>query len=119
MNHFYYVDGKCTDIALAKDIRIFGMVDWLSEIYHNSILKWRQFYMKAEKIYAGTIRLDEQHQGKRHDDAGAQPLSFRQRPVFLHLSDKFCLKRDVVHPSAKTPNGVSTQPRLPPRQRGW
>lgn len=58
MNHFYYVDGKCTDVALAKDIRIFGMVDWLSKIYHDSILKWRQFYMKAEKIYFGADAIE-------------------------------------------------------------
>lgn len=51
MNHFFYIDQKCTDTALAKDIRIFRMVNWLSPVYHNSIRKWRQFHEKAETVY--------------------------------------------------------------------
>ncbi|MCI8602367.1 MAG: ABC transporter ATP-binding protein [Oscillospiraceae bacterium] len=48
---FYYIDDKATDIALAKDVRIFGMTSWLSRVYHSNLSKWLDFRTKSQKVY--------------------------------------------------------------------
>lgn len=49
--NFQYIDGKATDVALAKDVRIFGMTGWLSKIYHDNLSKWLDFRTKSQKVY--------------------------------------------------------------------
>ena len=50
-----YVCDQSTDIALAKDIRIFGMVPWLNDVYDDTLRLYRAFVEKREKFIYGRI----------------------------------------------------------------
>ncbi|MCE5236412.1 MAG: ABC transporter ATP-binding protein [Clostridiaceae bacterium] len=46
-----YVTGKADTAALAKDIRIFGMKEWLLDIYHSTQRLYRAFTASGERAY--------------------------------------------------------------------
>ena len=50
-NRFDYIRRKCGDRYLAKDIRIFGMEDWLRELLQKYLKLHQDFCFKREKIY--------------------------------------------------------------------
>lgn len=47
----YYLDRRSSDLALAKDIRIFGLRPWLDELYAKSMAAYTAFHRKAQSIY--------------------------------------------------------------------
>ena len=46
----YFYDKAC-DTTLAKDIRLFGMRDWLVGIYESTLRLYKGFAMRRQKIY--------------------------------------------------------------------
>jgi len=46
-----YLSEKSRDYTLAKDIRIFGMVDWIEEVYNSILCLYRSFIAHRERIY--------------------------------------------------------------------
>ena len=50
LNRSYYVLRKAEEVKLAKDLRIFGMREWLEDIYNNAIRLYMGFFAKVEKI---------------------------------------------------------------------
>ncbi|MCL2774178.1 MAG: ABC transporter ATP-binding protein/permease [Oscillospiraceae bacterium] len=46
-----YLTAKSKDHTLAKDIRIFGMREWLQDMYNSSFRLYRSFVVRGEKIY--------------------------------------------------------------------
>ncbi len=49
LNRSYYVLRKAEEVKIAKDLRIFGMGEWLEDIYNNAIRLCRRFFAKVEK----------------------------------------------------------------------
>ncbi|MDE7276409.1 MAG: hypothetical protein K2N98_06085, partial [Lachnospiraceae bacterium] len=50
-NRFFYFRGKTRDRLLAKDVRIFGMGEWLGELMDKCIGMLQDFYLRRERIY--------------------------------------------------------------------
>lgn len=50
-NRFFYFRGKTRDRLLAKDIRIFGMGEWLGELMDKCVGMLQDFYLRRERIY--------------------------------------------------------------------
>ncbi|MCI8773877.1 MAG: ABC transporter ATP-binding protein [Lachnospiraceae bacterium] len=50
-NRFFYFRGKTRDRLLAKDVRIFGMGEWLGELMDKCIRMLQDFYLRRERIY--------------------------------------------------------------------
>ena len=48
---FRYIDRKARSVELAKDIRIFGIADWLQDIYDNTLRLMEDFVLQREKAY--------------------------------------------------------------------
>ena len=46
----WYVQGAASGEA-AKDIRIFGLGNWLEELYQNALAAFRAFKMRSQKVY--------------------------------------------------------------------
>lgn len=46
-----YIDRKLSDYTLAKDIRIFSMKSWISELYNKSLGLYESFVIKSERQY--------------------------------------------------------------------
>lgn len=46
-----YLDQRSTDLTVAKDIRIFGLRDWMDELYSKSMAAFTAFHSKAESVY--------------------------------------------------------------------
>lgn len=46
-----YILRKAKSVEMAKDIRIFGLGDWLEEVYNKSLKLLDAFLVKREKIY--------------------------------------------------------------------
>lgn len=53
-----YIIEESENIALAKDIRIFGMRPWLEEVYQKTMRLYRAFCLRAEKVYLWTNIID-------------------------------------------------------------
>lgn len=51
INRFDHIRNKCGDRYLAKDIRIFGMEEWLQELLQKYLNLHRDFCAKREKTY--------------------------------------------------------------------
>lgn len=50
-NRFFYFREKARDRRLAKDVRVFGMGEWLGELMDKSIGMLQDFYLRRERIY--------------------------------------------------------------------
>lgn len=50
-NWFFYSRNKARDRFLAKDVRIFGMGEWLEELMDKSLKMLQDFYLRREKVY--------------------------------------------------------------------
>ena len=48
---FNYINKKAHSVELAKDIRIFGIADWLRDIYENNLRLMEDFVLHREKAY--------------------------------------------------------------------
>jgi len=46
-----YINHQANDAALAKDIRIFGMGNWLKDVYQSGFNLIRGFVIRREKVY--------------------------------------------------------------------
>lgn len=46
-----YLNDKASDHTIAKDIRIFGMKDWLDDVYKSTYRLYKDFVARGEKIY--------------------------------------------------------------------
>ncbi len=53
-----YIADKARDLSLAKDIRIFGMKDWLEELHTKAIKLYDDFCARQEKVYLSADILD-------------------------------------------------------------
>lgn len=49
-NRFFYFQEKARDRRLAKDIRIFGMGEWLEELMDKCIRMQQDFYLRRERV---------------------------------------------------------------------
>ena len=47
----WYIQGREGDHYAAKDIRIFGLGNWLDELYGNALDAFRAFQLRAQKVY--------------------------------------------------------------------
>lgn len=50
-NQIYYLDRCSSNLAEAKDIRIFGLRFWIDELYKKSMAAYTAFQSKAEGVY--------------------------------------------------------------------
>lgn len=50
-NRFFYFREKARDRRLAKDVRIFGMGEWLGELMGKCVKMQQDFYLRRERIY--------------------------------------------------------------------
>lgn len=50
-NRFFYLRNKTRDRLLAKDVRIFGMGEWLGELMDKSLGLLQDFYLRRERVY--------------------------------------------------------------------
>lgn len=50
-NRFFYLRNKTRDRLLAKDVRIFGMGEWLGELMDKSLELLQDFYLRRERVY--------------------------------------------------------------------
>ena len=46
-----YILSKTRDTTLAKDIRLFGMANWLEDVYESGISLFKNFLTRGEKVY--------------------------------------------------------------------
>lgn len=49
-----YISERIRNHTFAKDIRVFGMKNWLSELYQNYFKKLYCFYFHQERVYLGS-----------------------------------------------------------------
>ena len=47
----WYIQNREGDHYAAKDIRIFGLGNWLEELYHDALDAFRAFQLRAQKVY--------------------------------------------------------------------
>ena len=57
-NKLWYLTHLSEDNKYAKDIRIFGMRQWLAEIYNKTVDMYTAFLVRAEKVYIWTNIID-------------------------------------------------------------
>ena len=53
-----YVIDRSQDVKLAKDIRIFGLAPWLTELYGKNVRLFQDFYAKSQRYYMWADMLD-------------------------------------------------------------
>ena len=53
-----YIREKVTERSPAKDIRIFGLADWLNDVWYKSLRLYQAFVHKRESIYLWTNVVD-------------------------------------------------------------
>ncbi len=46
-----YISDCAKDLTFAKDIRIFGLCDWIEELYNKAMESYKAFHKKAESVY--------------------------------------------------------------------
>lgn len=46
-----YLSEKSRDYTLAKDVRIFGMGDWMQDVYNSTLCLYRSFVIRGERVY--------------------------------------------------------------------
>ena len=57
-NKIWYIAQEAEDLAFAKDIRIFGLKNWMDELYDGTARLYDDFIAKREKIYLWADLLD-------------------------------------------------------------
>ena len=57
-NKLWYLTGLAENNQYAKDIRIFGMKQWLGEIYEKTVELYTAFLVRAEKVYIWSNVID-------------------------------------------------------------
>lgn len=57
-NKIWYVAQEAEDLAFAKDIRIFGLKNWMDELYDGAVRLFDDFIARREKIYLWADLLD-------------------------------------------------------------
>ena len=57
-NKLWYLTGLSQNTQYAKDIRIFGMKQWLGEIYEKTVELYTAFLVRAEKVYIWSNVID-------------------------------------------------------------
>ncbi len=58
LNRLEYAQDKSEDVSFAKDIRIFGMRQWVDDMYYASVSLLTNFIKKAEKKYLRADLID-------------------------------------------------------------
>ena len=53
-----YIQGKAESIRLAKDIRIFGLSDWLNDLYEGILALYEAFVDRRERVYTWSCVVD-------------------------------------------------------------
>lgn len=53
-----YISDKSKDHTLAKDIRIFGMSEWLQDVHNSSFKLYQSFIVRGERVYIWTNVID-------------------------------------------------------------
>ena len=56
--HISYINRKAQDTTLAKDIRLFGMRDWLVDMQESTLRLYQNFVKRGEKVYIWTNVVD-------------------------------------------------------------
>ncbi|MCL1786499.1 MAG: ABC transporter ATP-binding protein/permease [Defluviitaleaceae bacterium] len=51
VQHVSYINRKARDTTLAKDIRLFGMRDWLVDMQESTLRLYQNFVNRGEKVY--------------------------------------------------------------------
>lgn len=46
-----YLSEKSRDYTLAKDVRIFGMQEWIEDVYNSMLRLYRSFLARGERVY--------------------------------------------------------------------
>lgn len=46
-----YLSERSRDYTLAKDVRIFGMQDWIEDVYNSVLRLYRSFVARGERVY--------------------------------------------------------------------
>lgn len=54
----FYVQKQAESVALAKDVRLFGLAPWLRSIYSSTVNLYDAFIMRREKKYIGACIAD-------------------------------------------------------------
>lgn len=57
-NKLWYLTGLSQNTQYAKDIRIFGMKQWLGDIYEKTVDLYTAFLVRAEKVYLWSNVID-------------------------------------------------------------
>ena len=58
IKEMYYIRKKSTERFLAKDIRIFGLADWVNDVWYKSLRLYQAFIRKRESMYLWTNIID-------------------------------------------------------------
>ena len=53
-----YIRQKTESVALAKDIRIFGLASWLDSVYESVLRSYEAFVLRRERFYAWSCVVD-------------------------------------------------------------
>jgi len=51
IQHVRYISEKARDTTLAKDIRLFGMRDWLTDMYNSTLRLYENFTGRGQRVY--------------------------------------------------------------------
>lgn len=49
-NKTWHIIRRSKDIKLAKDLRIFGMDRWLTDVYESTMVLYRRYFLKRERV---------------------------------------------------------------------
>lgn len=49
-NKTWHIIGRSKDIKLAKDLRIFGMERWLTDVYESTMALYRRYFLRREQV---------------------------------------------------------------------
>lgn len=58
LQKLYYIQGQAESPALAKDIRIFGLMPWLRSVYDSVFRLYEAFTARRERVYAWSCVVD-------------------------------------------------------------
>lgn len=50
-NRFFYFRNKARDRSLAKDVRLFGIGEWIEEMMNGYLKMLQDFYLRRERVY--------------------------------------------------------------------
>ena len=58
IKEMHYIREKATERFLAKDIRIFGLADWVNDVWYKTLRLYQAFIRKRESMYIWTNVID-------------------------------------------------------------